>query len=476
MANRKKRSHDLLSFLLWLLLMSLIMVSETRGEDRALLVGVGRYSHFEEKLNGVSLDIGMMQEIVHLMGFKRNEIKVLEHENASTAKVYDALEKWLINGAGPDDRVLFYFSGHGSQIPDENNDEADQFDEVLLLHDTAFREKHGRQTLTGVLLDDHLNHMLARMKSRNILIILDACHSGSATKRMQLSSRSFQTGQAKVKYFYYSPSLEAAGGGGSFDLMKPQTMPADGTHYVAITACRDDEKTVATAQGSIFTLGLRQTVRSAAAAGASITPEELQLGTTKFIRQQIQSDVAVFHPQIAGNIHLRKRPLDLISMAAKNGFLRQKLKTLVHKSHEKVWIKLNKACFEPGEALQISVWTPQPGFLNIMHITADDQAIVLFPNRYHPHNAVVREKITLPTGRMDFEMVAEGPSGPNLITAFLTRSPINGFQSGFKTAQDVLAELSPSSTRSLVMRRNSEWLAAGKVAAEIRGIGQCRLE
>jgi len=257
MAHKKKRSHDLLSFLLWLLLMSIIMVSETRGEDRALLVGVGRYSHFEEKLNGVSLDIGMMREIVHLMGFKRHEIKVLEHENASTAKVYDAVENWLINGAGPDDRVLFYFSGHGSQIPDENNDEDDQFDEVLLLHDTVFSEKNGRQTLNGVLVDDHLNHMLARMKSRNILIIIDACHSGSATKRLQLSSRSFQASQSKVKYFYYSPSLEAAGGGGSFDLMNPQTMKADGSHYVAITACRDDEKTVATAQGSIFTLGLR---------------------------------------------------------------------------------------------------------------------------------------------------------------------------------------------------------------------------
>jgi hypothetical protein len=440
------------------------------------LVGVGRYSQFKEKLNGVSLDIDMMRELVHLMGFKGHEIKVLEHENASTANVYVAIENWLINGAGPDDRVLFYFSGHGSQIPDENNDEADQFDEVLLLHDTAFQEIHGRQTLSGVLLDDHLNHMLARMKSRNILIILDACHSGSATKRMQLSSRSFQTGQPKVKYFYYSPSLEAAGGGGSFDLMNPRTMLADGSHYVAITACRDDEKTVATAQGSIFTLGLRQTMRSAAAAGDSITPEELQFGTSKFIRQQIQSDVAVFHPQIAGDLHLRKRPLNLISMAAGNGFLRQKLNTLVNKSHESVWIKPNKACFEPGEALEISVWTPEPGFLNIMHITADDQAIVLFPNRYHPHNGVERGKIILPTKRMDFEMVARGPFGPNLITAFLTRSPLNGFQSGFKTAKDVLAELSPNSARSLVLRRDSDWLAAGKATVDIREKGQCRLK
>ncbi len=103
----------------------------------------------------------------------------------STAKVYDAVENWLIDGAGPDDRVLFYFSGHGSQIPDENNDEDDQFDEVLLLYDAALTEKRGRQTLSGVLIDDDFNQMLARMKSRNILVILDACHSGSATKRMR---------------------------------------------------------------------------------------------------------------------------------------------------------------------------------------------------------------------------------------------------------------------------------------------------
>ena len=476
MANNKKRSHGLLSFLLWLLLMSIIMVSAARSEDRALLIGVGRYAQFEEKLNGVGLDISMMREMAHLMGFKSHEIKVLEHEQASTARVYGAVENWLINGTGPDDRVLFYFSGHGSQIPDENNDEDDQFDEVLLLYDTVLTEKHGRQTLGGVLLDDHLNDMLARMKSRNILVILDACHSGSATKRMHLSSRSFQTGQAKVKYFYYSPSLEAAGGSGSFDLMKPQSqaIPGGDSHYVAITACRDDEKTVATAQGSIFTLGLRQTVRSAAAAGASITPEELQRGTTKFIREQIRSDVAVFHPQIAGNLNLRKRPLMLVSPGGGGGYVRQKLETLVHKSNETVWIKLNKACFEPGEALEISVWIPEPGFLNIMHITADDQATVLFPNQYHPHNAVGRGKITLPTRRMDFEMVAGGPSGPNLITVFITRSPINGYQDGFKTAKGVLAELSPNSTRSLVMRQDSGWLAAGKVAADIKGSGQCR--
>jgi hypothetical protein len=293
---------------------------------------------------------------------------------------------------------------------------------------------------------------------------------------MQLSSRSFQTEPAKVKYFYYSPSLEAAGGKGSFDLMKPQVPPSDMSHYVALTACRDDEKTVATAQGSIFTLGLRQTIRSAAAAGDSITPEELQIGTEKFIRGQIRSDVAVFHPQIAGNIVLRKHPLALVSSGGEDGFVRQKLEGLVYKSNESVWLRLNKTCYEPNESLEISVWIPEPGFLNIMHIGMDGRATVLFPNRYHPQNAVQRGKITVPGRRMDFEMVAEGPAGINLITAFLTRSPLNGYQDGFKTVKGVLAELSPNSTRSLVMRQGTGWLAAGKVAAEIRESGQCGIE
>ena len=214
MAKNKKQSRGLLSFLLWLLLMSILIVSAARGEDRALLIGVGRYAGITARLNGVSLDISMMSEVAELLGFTGHEIKVLEQEAASTARVYETIEEWLVKGAGPDDRVLFYFSGHGSQIPDENNDEKDQFDEVLLLYDVALTEKRGQQTLTGVLVDDHFNHMLGRMKSRNVLVILDACHSGSATRSLGLTPRSIPVNEAKVKYFYYSPMLEAAGRAG----------------------------------------------------------------------------------------------------------------------------------------------------------------------------------------------------------------------------------------------------------------------
>ncbi|MGD9175862.1 MAG: caspase family protein [Desulfobacterales bacterium] len=473
MADNKKQIKGLLSYLLWLLLL-LAMVSGARGEDRALLIGAGRYAQFDEKLNGVSLDIDMMREFAQLLGFNSQAIKVLEHEFASTENVYAAVENWLINGVGPEDRVLFYFSGHGSQIPDENNDETDQFDEVLLLYDVAFKAHSWPRTLTGVLLDDDLNTMLARMQSQNILVILDACHSGSATRSLRLKPRSISVNDGQVKFFSYSPHIPAAGGRGRFDVLDLETSGEINGRYVAITACRDDEKTISTAQGSIFTLGLRQVIRSAAMAGIKITPEELQRQTTKFIREEIQSDAIAFHPQIAGSKNLQKRPLELIPLATGSGFVGTEMKSLVYKSNATVWIKLNKTCFEIGDVLKISVWIPEPGYLNIISVDSKDQATVLFPNHYHISSAVSTGKLTVPEGHMNFEMITDGATGPNQITAFLTKAPVNAYEHGFKTSKNVLATLSPNSTRSLILRQRQGWLAAGTTAADIRDEGECR--
>jgi len=474
MGGNKKQFGGLVSFLVWLLLMYLAMVPSARGEDRALLVGVGRYAHFDDKLKGVSLDIQMMTEFARILGFKRRAIKVLEHESASTDKVYSAVENWLINGVGPEDRVLFYFSGHGSQIPDENNDEKDQFDEVLLLYDVALKQQGRHQTLTGVLADDDFNAMLAKMKSRNILVLLDACHSGSATRSLRLNPRSINVNEAQVKFFSYSSTFGATGGQDSFDVMDPQASSEVNDHYVAITACRDDEKTIATAQGSIFTLGLRQAVRAAAAAGLNPTPEDLKHHATMYIRDQIKSETIAFHPQIAGNKELQRRPLKLVSPVEGRGFVQQEMETLVYKSNQKVWMELNKICFETGDALEISLWIPEAGYLNIISINDHDEATVLFPNQYHPGSTVKRGKLTIPGNYMDFEVVTDGKTGPNRITAFLSRSPVNAYENGFRTAADVLAKLSPKSTRSLVLRQKQGWLAAGKITADIRNQGQCR--
>ncbi len=474
MVLKIQKTGVIISFLVGLAIMVLAVTTRAQAEDRALLVGVGRYAQLDERLRGVSRDIRMMTEFARILGFESRAIKVLENENASTQEVFAAVENWLIEGVGPDDRVLFYFSGHGSQIPDDNKDENDAFDEVLLLYDAAIEQQGRNQTLTGVLVDDDFNVMLARMTSRNIFVILDACHSGSATRSLRLNSRAFALDDAQVKFFSYSPHLEAAGGRGRFDVMASPKPGAADANYVVLTACRDDQKTVATAQGSIFTLGLRQVLGSAAMAGNNITPAELKHQATRFIREQIRSDTLQFHPQIAGNADLQKRPLHLVSVGLGSGFVRQEMQTLVQKSNQTVWIKLNKHCFETGDALEISLWIPEPGYLNIISINAVDQATILFPNQYHPGSAVDRGRLTIPGDRQHYALMADGRTGPHQITAFLTRSPLNTYENGFRTATDVLARLSPNATRSLVLRQKQEGLAAGSITAHVQREGQCR--
>jgi hypothetical protein len=150
------------------------------------------------------------------------------------------------------------------------------------------------------------------------------------------------------------------------------------------------------------------------------------------------------------------------------------MKSLVYKSNATVWIKLNKTCFEIGDVLKISVWIPEPGYLNIISVDTRDQATVLFPNQYHMSSAVSRGKLAIPEGHMNFEMITAGATGSNIITAFLTKSPVNTYEHGFKTSQNVLATLSPNSTRSLTLRQKQGWLAAGIITADVRDEGQCR--
>jgi hypothetical protein len=459
---------------LWLVIMIPAMGGHAQGADRALLVGVGRYAQLDARLSGISLDLQMMTEFARILGFEREAIKVLEHEGASTRQVVAAVEDWLVKGVGPEDRVLFYFSGHGSQIPDDGRDENDALDEVLLLYDAAIQQNARQRTLTGVLVDDDFNAMLSRMRSRNILVILDACHSGSATRSLQLNARSFTVHEAQVKSFSYSPFIEIDGGGGRFDVMRPHGTGTAIDNYVALTACRDDEKTVATAQGSIFTLGLRQAVRSVAADGRTITPAELNRKATRYIREQIHSDTIRFHPQIAGNASLQKRPLVLASLEEGPGFVRREIETLVNKSAETIWIELNKSCFEIGDPLEISLWIPEAGYLNIVSIGSDDQGTVLFPNHYHPGSRVDRGPLTIPGDHRDYALMADGRTGPRQITAFVTRSPLNTYANGFRTPREILATLSPYSARSLALRQKQEGLSAGRVRTQIHQEGHCR--
>ena len=111
---------------LWVLLISLWWRAPASAENRALIIGISRYESSELKpLPGVARDIPGMITVARTLGFQDRQIRVLQNEEATLANIRAAMRDWLAQGAGPNDYVLLYFSGHGSHLLDEDGDETD---------------------------------------------------------------------------------------------------------------------------------------------------------------------------------------------------------------------------------------------------------------------------------------------------------------------------------------------------------------
>ncbi len=148
----------------------------------ALLVGVGDHIYPRNNLRGPKNDVPAMQKLlVEKYGFKPENIEVLVDANATRSNIVAAFERRLIAPVSEGDLALFYFTGHGTQVTDYSGDEPDKRDEAFLPYD-------GR-TISTLLVDDDLDELINRIKTRNVVVILDACHSGTGTRGLARPKR-----------------------------------------------------------------------------------------------------------------------------------------------------------------------------------------------------------------------------------------------------------------------------------------------
>ena len=173
----------------WLIAAGLLSFSvAAAGESRALLIGINDYlandappeqiagqTWIPEDLNGARNDIALMRQIlVSRFGFPGENIRMLEDSAATRDAILEALEE-LVAETAEDDVAYIHFSGHGSQVRDQNGDEDDSLDETILPADA-------RTGSVPDITDDELNAILGRLRARNSLVVLDSCHSGTATR------------------------------------------------------------------------------------------------------------------------------------------------------------------------------------------------------------------------------------------------------------------------------------------------------
>jgi hypothetical protein len=152
---------------------------------RAVLVSVN-YKYSNISLQAPLRDALSMKEILLNSGYEEDNILLLSDDGIRGTH-YNILEsfKWLFsdlrasqfggNNYPPStksQKLVFYYSGHGMQIPDSNLDEDDVKDECLVPLDYI---------TYGVITDDIIRSNLVNKcpSSSSLFCLLDACNSGS---------------------------------------------------------------------------------------------------------------------------------------------------------------------------------------------------------------------------------------------------------------------------------------------------------
>jgi hypothetical protein len=91
--------------------------------QKAILVAVNKYKLPGSNLQGCVNDATNIRDVMlKYYGFAVKDIRVLVDDRATKKAILDRLT-WLVKDARSGDRLLFHFSGHGSQIRDRDGDE-----------------------------------------------------------------------------------------------------------------------------------------------------------------------------------------------------------------------------------------------------------------------------------------------------------------------------------------------------------------
>ncbi len=163
------------------LILSMGAASATK---RALLIGIGRYQHGRSPLN-TDRDLYWVEQALRRQGFKA--LSALSNEGAKADSIRKSFNR-LIALTQPGDKIVIHYGGHGTQLIDFDGDEKeDHLDEAIVPYDAPSPSNPGRHRSKLFIRDDELGVYLGLLqaavgKTGHVLVIIDACHSGTLNR------------------------------------------------------------------------------------------------------------------------------------------------------------------------------------------------------------------------------------------------------------------------------------------------------
>ncbi len=179
----------------------MIAMAQTDRTNYALIAAVTAYPNLrpEHALVGPNHDAVLVQEYLTRnapVKFEPANVKVLADNLEIAAaspthqNILDSVAQ-IAAKAKPGDFVYLHLSGHGSQQPAiDASTETDGMDEIFLPQDVKFWSGDSK-LMPNALQDDEIGAALdnLRAKGANVWIVIDACHSGTATRATDIGAQ-----------------------------------------------------------------------------------------------------------------------------------------------------------------------------------------------------------------------------------------------------------------------------------------------
>jgi len=138
-------------------------------DDLAIVIGIEEYKNLPP-VEYATNDAESMRSYLEALGFAPRNTRFLVNGDATESAIRVAVERWAVNAVKPESRVFFFYSGHGAPEPDKGDAYLVPYDgDPQYLADTAFSLQR--------LYDD-----LGRLPARSVIVMVDACFSGSGPR------------------------------------------------------------------------------------------------------------------------------------------------------------------------------------------------------------------------------------------------------------------------------------------------------
>jgi hypothetical protein len=274
--------------LLFLLILALnpgAAIRPAAAETFGLVIGIDDYTGAAPRLQGAVNDARDVADALTKSGAR--EVRLLLDQGASRDAIL-AGWKELLGKARKNDILLFHYAGHGGQEPEHvKGSEPSGYDSTLLL---AGFDVEGEGTYQRII-DDELGAMFKQASDAgiNVLVAVDACHSGTMTRGFSAPGGA----KPRVRAATYPPILIT---GDKLPPLDPAwaKIPNDLPNLIYFGAVQDDEEapevTIDGKSRGALSWALADGLRGGADTDHDgiITKEEIQAFVKENIRMQME--------------------------------------------------------------------------------------------------------------------------------------------------------------------------------------------